>query len=58
VSVDAEFQAHEVEAVDGSRCYARSEDADLLARAEHEELVGLPLTLITDDAGVNRARER
>jgi acetyl-CoA C-acetyltransferase len=41
---------------DGSRCYARSEDPDLLARAEAEELVGASLELATDEAGVNRVR--
>jgi acetyl-CoA C-acetyltransferase len=41
---------------DGSRCYARSDDADLLARAEKEELVGAVLRLTTDEGGVNRVR--
>lgn len=40
---------------DGSRCYGRSEDAHLLARAEKEELVGTALTLTAEDGGVNRA---
>jgi acetyl-CoA C-acetyltransferase len=41
---------------DGSRCYARSEDADLLARAEAEELVGTTLQLETTEGNVNLAR--
>jgi acetyl-CoA C-acetyltransferase len=40
---------------DGSRTYARSEDPDLLARAEKEELVGTSLSVTTADGGVNRA---
>jgi acetyl-CoA C-acetyltransferase len=39
---------------DGSRCYARAEDPDLLARAEREELVGRTVKLVTEDGGVNR----
>lgn len=39
----------------GSRCYARSEDADLVVRAEKDELVGVALTLAAEDGGVNRA---
>jgi acetyl-CoA C-acetyltransferase len=39
---------------DGSRTYARSEDADLLARAEKEELVGASLRIATGEGGVNR----
>jgi acetyl-CoA C-acetyltransferase len=42
---------------DGSRVYARSEDADLLARAEQEELVGATLQLTAEDSGVNRASD-
>jgi acetyl-CoA C-acetyltransferase len=41
---------------DGSRCYARSEDPNLLAQAEAEELVGTPLEIATDNAGVNRVQ--
>jgi acetyl-CoA C-acetyltransferase len=40
---------------DGPRCYARIEDADLLASAETEELVGRTLTLATNE-NVNLAR--
>jgi acetyl-CoA C-acetyltransferase len=39
---------------DGSRVYARSEDAELLARAEVEELVGATLQLTATDGGINR----
>jgi acetyl-CoA C-acetyltransferase len=42
---------------DGSRVYARSEDAELLARAEQEELVGTTLQLTAEDGGVNRASD-
>jgi acetyl-CoA C-acetyltransferase len=40
---------------DGSRCYARSEDPDLLAQAEKEELVGTTQHLTAAEGGVNRA---
>jgi acetyl-CoA C-acetyltransferase len=40
---------------DGARCYARLADADLLASAEEQELVGRTLTLTTSD-NVNLAR--
>lgn len=40
---------------DGSRTYARSDDADLLARAEKEELVGVTLQVTTGEGGVNTA---
>jgi acetyl-CoA C-acetyltransferase len=43
-----------VDLPDGSRTYARSEDADLLARAEKEELVGTSLRIATGEGGVNR----
>ena len=41
---------------DGSRCYARAQDPDLLARAEAEELVGTMLTLETVEDNINVAR--
>lgn len=40
---------------DGTRCYARLADADLLQGAEEQELVGRTLTLTTDE-NVNLAR--
>lgn len=42
--------------VDGGRCYARLEGAELLERAEDEELVGTTLDLESGDDKVNRAR--
>ncbi len=41
---------------DGSRCYARLEDADDLAGAEQEELVGRTVHLSSGEGGVNLAR--
>jgi acetyl-CoA C-acetyltransferase len=40
----------------GGRCYAKMLDADLLAAAEEEELVGQTLSLSTTDKNVNVAR--
>ena len=39
---------------DGTRCYARMEDAAALAESERDDLVGRPVNLTTGD-GVNRA---
>jgi acetyl-CoA C-acetyltransferase len=39
---------------DGSRCYARTDDLELMARAEKEEWVGAPVVLVTGDDAVNR----
>ena len=41
---------------DGSRCYARAGDPDLLARAEAEELVGTTLSVETVEDNINLAR--
>jgi acetyl-CoA C-acetyltransferase len=43
-----------VDLPDRSRTYARSDDADLLARAEKEELVGTTVRIATGEGGVNR----
>jgi len=40
---------------DGSRCYARIEDPDAIAAAEHEELIGQVVHLEPADGRVNRA---
>jgi acetyl-CoA C-acetyltransferase len=45
-----------VDLPDGSRAYARCEDADALARAEDDELVGQPVSLTPNDQSVNEAR--
>ena len=39
---------------DGSRCYGRVEDPDLLAEIESDECVGRSVELATDDKNVNR----
>jgi acetyl-CoA C-acetyltransferase len=41
---------------DGTRCYGRLEDADDLARAEEEEIVGRTVRLTGSEGGVNLAR--
>jgi acetyl-CoA C-acetyltransferase len=38
---------------DGARCYARMEDADLLADAERRELVGATVELVAGEGAVN-----
>jgi acetyl-CoA C-acetyltransferase len=38
---------------DGTRCYARMQDPDLLAEAERNELVGVRLELVPGDGNVN-----
>jgi acetyl-CoA C-acetyltransferase len=38
---------------DGARCYARMEDADLLAEAERRELVGARVELVPGEGNVN-----
>jgi acetyl-CoA C-acetyltransferase len=38
---------------DGARCYAKMEDADLLAEAERRELVGARLELVPGEGNVN-----
>ena len=40
--------------VDGGRCYARLEGAELLERAEREELVGATIDVVAGDDKVNR----
>ena len=52
----AEWGALVCDLPDGSRCYGRLEEPESLASVERDELIGRPVTLETNEAGVNVAR--
>jgi acetyl-CoA C-acetyltransferase len=54
---DAEWGLAVCDLADGSRAYAKILDADLLAQAEAEELVGATVTLVPGDNNANVVKE-
>ncbi len=52
----AEWGALVCDLPDGTRCYGRLEDPEALASVERDELIGRPVDLETNEAGVNIAR--